>query len=382
MRYKKNRFMNILLYAQTGSCNIGDEAILCGAISLIKKCVPNSNLFISTSNSKLTEYFNPNIIPIKISFKRPLNLYNLFRIMNVYMNVGGQVINQRSVHKRFLFFMICKLLGVKIFHNSVGVNKMEGFKALLGKFICNFSSSFSVRDRKSYENIGNICRCKIKILPDTAFGISPQKINENRIDVFYKHECHKILDFQEGPIIGISIRDFGDHVDNSFYSYMINEISKFSKKVILEQKAKVIFFPMMQGTHNDLKICEKTANKIGLPEHIFIIRQLPRISELLLLFSKLDCMVGARLHSLILAFLQGIPVIALDHYWKIREFMKNINMEKYCLQDTKLEQLEYLYSNISKEYPKIKKIINYKRNMFKKQLEKEYEEIFRNLRMK
>jgi len=362
--------MKILMYSWTGNGNIGDEAILYATTKIIRKEIPSAKIFALTNNPISTTYFVPHVIPLQNSLK-PHKLLQNFYGKDAFFIAGGQIVHQKSIFNITLFSSLSKVFGSRVFVNSVGVHEIKGWKKMVAKYLSNICDSFTVRDERSLNNFKKISNNKIKLLPDPAFAIGPEDRCKDCKKVFRKYiKSQDICSNFDGPIIGISLREYGDNTNDS---YIRKNIVNFCRERIKQDNCKVIFFPMMQGVQNDFQICHRVAEEIGAPENVYVIDRQPRIPELLCLLHRLDCLIGTRLHSLILATTQYVPIIALSHYWKVEELMKTLGLEKYCLPDNNFgEKIGDLYELAMKRTDNLKRYNSNTCAKFWKNLRMEY----------
>jgi polysaccharide pyruvyl transferase WcaK-like protein len=124
--------------------------------------------------------------------------------------------------------------------------------------------------------------------------------------------------------VGISVRPWS--VD--YISELAAALNQFAEG----KKIKFIIFPMHQGSDEEISLQLK--KKLTAEAEICDLPPVP--GEALKAFSQLDLFVGVRLHSLIFALLNQIPLLALSYDPKIEGLMSELDY----LPLIKLEDLE------------------------------------------
>jgi len=346
-----NANARLLIDSWTGNGNIGDEAILYSVTQLIKSILPAATIFALTDNPTSTSYFNPDVIPVlRPPLKKVVRWIKLLDNVDGFFIAGGQMLHAKSVRRFCCSVLLARMLGVKTFANSLGVSSIE---SVCGKlFFDAFAKgtcSFTVRDALSQHNVvvnrGPFRSVKAGFLPDPAVSLTPEDRASDCERVFKQYGIEKVLRNSGGPLLGLLLRIYGD--DTDYYQYIIRNIATFLKKKIESDGARVILFPLMRGRfQDDLQICAQVAREVNNHNSLVVVDQQPTIPDLLCLFSQLDLLIGARLHSLILAISQHVPIIALGHYWKIEQMMQLIHLRHLYLADDNLEALNKMYEAV------------------------------------
>lgn len=75
----------------------------------------------------------------------------------------------------------------------------------------------------------------------------------------------------------------------------------------------------------DLKYAEEIANKIGID-----VKNIDSIEKLVDIYNKIFVVVGTRMHSMITAYTQEIPIIGLEWQSKISELFRYLNITEFC----------------------------------------------------
>lgn len=113
---------------------------------------------------------------------------------------------------------------------------------------------------------------------------------------------------------------------------------------------KIVLFSTEKEDYNTIDELEK-----GLPDVISAsYHTVDSDKDLLKMYSTFDLVIGTRMHSMIIAVSQNIPVIGLSWQQKVDEMFKNINLTNSCYG---IENLEDHLDEILEKSKKLLKII-------------------------
>lgn len=76
------------------------------------------------------------------------------------------------------------------------------------------------------------------------------------------------------------------------------------------------------------------------------VQYIESLDELLCFYQTQDLLIGTRMHSLIIALTQNLPIIAIAWQDKVSSFMRYVNLEKYCYSLNEVDSnMDRIYSN-------------------------------------
>ena len=163
--------------------------------------------------------------------------------------------------------------------------------------------------------------------------------------------------------IGMSIRPFGPMYN--FYgvwnnNILINNMADLCDHIIQKYNASIFFIPMVlkqrcKEYHTNLEaddeLSDRIVRKMKNKKSTIVIKDDYAPEDILALLSEMELIIGARLHSLLLATRVGVPVIAIEYAPKIEAFMRSIKRSEYSLNINELcaEKLRRLSDKALKE---------------------------------
>jgi len=339
--------MNFLLIGHGGCYNRGCEAIVRSTITMLQTAYDNPRVVISSldyENDKAIN-FGPNteVIPAfsdllwkrfsmdwfarqfyKLSSKDMIDELEFSPIVkhlknaDVVLSVGGDNYSNDYGYLDY-YLRLNKLV------NRFG-KKLVIWGASIGPFaednniyaiIENLSSAalITVRETASYEYLKNLGMDKnIKLVADPAFVLPVQKVTE--------FDLNKVF---ERPVLGFNVSPLLErYVDNN---NIIEECSKFLKKVTMDIGYTVMLIPHVMKNNNDSndymfmrEIAEKTNNK----NRVILLEPIYNAMQSKYIISKCSYFIGARTHSTIASLSAGVPTLSISYSLKSKGINRDI----------------------------------------------------------
>lgn len=337
----------IVLIGNYGSTNIGDEAILHGAIKRLYAENQDEKIIVFSCNPKYTKhsliktkYKDIEIIctiPTGIrSFLKSLFTGNIFnnilyikRANKVIFGGGGLLQDDdiKAIWIWFLKFLFCRVLNKNIEWRSISIGPIHyKISKKIISIIIKYSSYISVRDLNfKFDN---------KLLPfEQDYVLDLDLISDYNI-VYKKYNDHNI-------VIGISLRN---------HKYLTPDfICKITRCLNTIQKNYNISFmtlPFEIYNNDDRKILYKLQlPKITYVDNLYVYDMIKKMLQC-------DIIIGMRLHSIIFAQKLNIPYIPLIYANKINNFVSDIDNKYLKITDFNYEyftnKLHWILSNLNK----------------------------------
>lgn len=339
------KMKKIVISGYYGFENLGDEAVLAGIISLLKK--KNRNLEItvlSSSPEKTAERYNVKAVSrtslIQISYA--------LAEADLFISGGGSLLQDvtgsLSIPYYLGVFWLAKLQGVKSVFYAQGVGPLEKkWSQMLTAFTLNRFDFLGVRDTASKELLKEIgVKKQINVTVDPVFALY------NKVDVVRQKIKGEI-------VIGVSVRPWS--VD------YLEELAAGMNRYAEDYHCHYLLMPMHSGS--DEKTSQKLKELLTAKADIVELPKEPKLA--LKEFSNIDLFIGVRLHSLIFALLNHIPSLALSYDPKIEGLMDEVDyMPLIKLEDLQAEDIDekirYLHSQRYAFRNRLKGYINSKKS--------------------
>jgi len=326
--------------------NAGDDAIFSALLAALRSSIPGVlRIFVLTDNEKevgrkyrvdgaapLFEYYRPKNLPTVLGFLRRSDLV-------IYG--GGDLLNGDLTSLSFL--RMAKTLGVPVVCCGVGALPIENrVQRALARSTLSSLDLITVRDPESLRILTDlgVDRVPVKLTADLAFLLLPRLHDDPLTEVKGDNGA--------SMTVGINVRS-QDPMYN-FYSRwdegdFLDTITSTCNSLIQELDAHVIFLPMevcgrgKEYHHHifDDMLGRQVQQRIARKERFSMLGREYAPDELKGLLSRLDLLIAMRLHTLLIASDQGIPMVAFDYAPKLRSFMSSIGREEYLVPATGID---------------------------------------------
>lgn len=324
----------ILISGYYGFDNLGDDTVLFGILSAIRKLRPHTDIAVLSNQPKRTEELFG--ISAFDRWSMPVIVRELSRSDLLVMG-GGSLLQDVSSPRSVIYYLgivaLAKLLGKPVVFYAQGfgpINRLLSKRLI--RLIVNRVDLITVRDDKSHDDLKRLGVVKppIHVTADPALSIDTH--------LFPKEDGARILNefgvsrtSSEGnkPIAGIAIRNW-----NTSHPYL--EILAHACDNLVRRGWQVVFIPMQYP--GDVGVSEKVAAMMQEPS-VLLNRQFT-FRDISSIIANMDMIVGMRLHSLILAALYEVPFVPLSYDPKIDRFVHRFRRPQgERVTDVSLEKL-------------------------------------------
>ena len=330
---------DITLLGYYGYNNSGDEAILKSTLDSFRKIDPELTFLVFSKRPRETK---------KLYSVDSVNRFNLFKIIyslkrtRLFLAGGGSLIQDNTSTRSIWYYLtvlrLAKRLGTRtmLFANGIGPIKKSFNRRFAGK-VLNELQVISLRDSQSFNEIKALGINKPDIYVASDPAVLLETSDEIGVDELIKAENIPA----EKPLIGFSIRKWA----NLKYIDKIAEIADYCAE---KYDSHPVFIPMQYPM--DFDISQTIASRMKHPSSI--VKRVYSPDIILGLTARLNLMVGMRLHSIIYAATQCIPLIGLVYEPKVAAFLKEIDQPSAGYMDNLdtaeiCRQLDFIWQNQS-----------------------------------
>jgi polysaccharide pyruvyl transferase WcaK-like protein len=284
----------------------------------------------------------------------PPGYWKYFRNSNVILwAVGLDLQDDSSLAKLFylwVIFILYKLAGMKIYclFQGAGPLKTKPGRWLAARALSQVSL-FIARDPGTYSLIGNISPGTRKILAHDAIflpGFEQQAaeitVEENQLVDEY------IGDKSSGLVVGINIRQWF-HLTSRILPYQMNQaaymnqsqekmdqlihsMAEFIGKIQKKFKTRILLISAYQPSvvpwEDDLPWLEQLAKLFKVDDGVILTDKPLSMPQYYALMSRLDVMIGIRLHSSLIALRMGVPSLNISYTLKGRDILEYMGLGK------------------------------------------------------
>jgi len=301
-----------------GFNNSGDDAILKAIVNDFKTVDSNINIFALSKDPLSTEKnYSINAID-RFSFIKVLKaIYK----SDAFLSGGGSLLQDVTSTRSIIYYLtliyFAKLFKkpVMVYANGIGpINKK--INRYLTKHILNKVDLISLRDdnsKKTVEELG-VENKRVYVTADPVFSLQPTSID--KVNDILKNEDIPI----DKPLIGIAIRDWKNSKE------IIEVVSKTIDYIKQSYDVNVILIPMHYP--EDTNISEEVIAHCSTKA--YLLKEKYPVEDIMGIISKLELIIAMRLHSLIYAATQAVPMVGIVYDPKVEGFLDSIGLDTKC----------------------------------------------------
>jgi colanic acid/amylovoran biosynthesis protein len=365
--------MKVAILNTCSTLNRGDAAIVLGQISLLQKTCPGVQIAITSKTPALDRaFYDPLGVEVLAPFTPALSVYQgakrkvvegarsladgrnkkrliqTLRRSDLVLSCGGGYFYsyrrilpgttfwQNVIHARLATYLNKPLIFLPQSFGPFGsASAQKGVKRLLEKRnVLKVLAREEVSHRLLYRMLSKDQHSKIALCPDMAFYL------EGNID----------LDAIEGqpselpwPILAMNLREWtfpeaGDLASRrSQRQEYLDTLCIVARFFLQRYRGSVMVVPQALGpdpTEDDRGICLEFCRRLRerIPADGVVLFRNPATSSLtgfMELLSQATLLIGARLHSCILAFLAGVPAISLGYQHKSQGTLDMLGLGRF-----------------------------------------------------
>ena len=319
----------ILVSGYYGFKNSGDDALLKAMIEDIKRYKESPEIVVLSANPRET------MAKYRVKAINRLNPFSILKHMrkaSMLISGGGTLIQDATSTQSLLYYIMIirlalkKKLNVMLYSNGIGpLNNKSNIK--LAKKVLNKVDVITLRDPSAaneLEKIG-VTQPKVKVTADPVFGM----------DIANKEHGRELLEAFGVPanakrIMGVSVRRTKD--TNADFEKELAAICDYASD---KYGCYTVFIPMQPS--RDEQISRSIMQRMSAKSSIIDVRL--DVYDMISAVSALDLCIGMRLHSLIYATTNMVPLIGIEYDPKIKSFMDYAG-QKMCLSAKSLKSDE------------------------------------------
>lgn len=329
----------VLISGYYGFDNSGDDAILKAIVKDIKEYNNKINITVLSNNPSKTE---------KMYTVKAINRFKLGEILRAMKNTelfisgGGSLLQDVTSTRSLLYYLAIMKLAklckkpVMIYANGIGpINKK--INRFLTRKILNKVDLITLRDEASRQYIYElgIKNKNIHVTADPVFTLLPSP-KENIWEIFKNEKIPR-----DKKLIGISIRQWKKAGN------LIEAISDTIRYIIKTYDVNVVLIPMHYP--EDLEISLKIQEVVG-EEHSYVMKDRYSVEEIMGVIKELEIIIAMRLHSLIYAATQEVPIVGLVYDPKVEGILHSLgmdnmsNVEELVVEEL-IQNINYVWEN-------------------------------------
>ena len=344
------RNKRILISGYYGFNNSGDDAILKAIVKDFKKADDSIDIMALSNNPQVTE---------KVYEIKAVNRFKITEVIravkscDLFISGGGSLLQDITSTRSILYYLslmkIALLLKkpIMVYANGIGPINRKINRNFTRK-ILNKVDYITLRDensKKFLQELG-VNNKNIAVTADPVFTLEASE--EHKVNEIFKAEKIPL----DKPLVGISIRKWvGEDI-------LIDNLSKAIEYLITKYNVNVVLVPMHYP--GDLPISQKLIDSVNV-KGCYLISNKYGVEDIIGVIKRFRLIIAMRLHSLIYAAVEKVPMIGIVYDPKIIGILNSINMDKMCTvenlkYDKLVEYIDYLWENRDKLSTALKEV--------------------------
>lgn len=324
----------IVMSGYFGFDNSGDDAILKAIVKDLREQDPSVRIKVLSKDPSKTEQLCPVTSANRFKLREVISS---LRDAQLVISGGGSLLQDVTSTRSLLYYLALMKLAfilkkpVMIYANGIGpINKT--FNRRLTKWILERVDLITLRDKGSLDFVKSIGvkNDRIMVTADPVFTLNPAE--RERIKEILRIEG---IDTSR-QLIGISVRNWKN--DDA----LIQAVAKGTRRLIDDKSVGVVMIPMHYP--EDLEISERISDLSG-SNNCWTLKGKYSVEEIMGIIREMEIMAAMRLHSLIYAATQGVPMAGLVYDPKVKGFLDELGLDHYT--DVKSITSESFYKLVS-----------------------------------
>ena len=314
--YKETRVpqYHVVMSGYYGFNNTGDEAIMLSMHKNIQELGENYHITVLSNKPEETKEKYGIEAVYRFGMR---DVFHAIRKSDVLLSGGGSLLQDSTSTRSLMYYLsitvMAKLLRKKVMLYANGIGPVSGKRnRRLVKQVVNRADLITLREENSYEEL-----LSMGVNPKKCFVTADPAFTMNGIGA----EASRALLQAEGvpldkPILVVSVRKWKD---------MDKFICRFARMcdTIVEKYDRNIVFLGMQMP-NDIIVSEKV--RAQMKQKAYILKNNHSPYEVMGIISQADFILSMRLHTLIFAAKQQVPLIGFVYDPKIEYYLEKLEM--------------------------------------------------------
>ncbi|HHW55115.1 MAG: polysaccharide pyruvyl transferase CsaB [bacterium] len=306
----KDREPRVVISGYFGFNNAGDEAILTSMVGSLRRFVPRIQLTVISGNPALTAAQHQVKAVDRTDFP---GIIRALRQADLLLSGGGSILQDVTSSRSLFYYLgivvLAKLCGTRVMFFGQGVGPIRRpINRILTAFIANRVDLITVREAGSLETLQELGVAKppIHVTADQVFCLEPAPAD--RAEAILAREGVDL----DRPLVGISLRRWRDYQG---YKEAVAQAADWLAEVC---GAQIVFLPLQSPV--DIPVAREVAALMKEPA--VILEGDYSAQEFLAVTGRMDLIIGMRLHALIFAAVQGVPMVGIIYDPKVEDFLQ------------------------------------------------------------
>ncbi len=298
----------VVLSGYYGFNNLGDEAVLAATAGELRRRCPGVEIAVLSASPAETSRLHG---VRGVSRRNPGEILRVLRGCDLFLSGGGSLFQDATSWRSPWYYLSVLALARRLARRTaVYAQGIEPFRRASTRkavsFLLNQVDLVTVRDATSQTVLAEIGvrRPRVVLSADPSLLLTPEWS--------LSAEAEK-AGWGDGAVFGLALRPWGR-------GEAVRAAADAARIIAARRGVKWVLLPM--HLPGDLAVAETLAAHIGPGAIVLRTPMAPR--EMLALVGSLDLLVGMRLHALLFAAAQGVPIVPLAYDPKVEALVRDL----------------------------------------------------------
>ncbi len=308
------REIEVIVSGYYGFNNTGDEAIMLSMHENIRQMGKNYQVTILSNKPEETkEKYGIHAVHRFDIFE----VYKGLKKSDVLLSGGGSLLQDSTSTRSLLYYLSinawAKMMGKKVMLYANGIGPVSGQRnRWLVKQVVNRADLITLREENSYDELLSmgVQEKKCFVTADPVFTMEGITAKQSKALL----EAEGIP--MDKPFVMVSVRNWKDIAE------FLSKFASLCDEIIRRQERNIVFLCMQ--IPNDITVSERVRR--AMKEKAYILKHSYTPYEVMGMIREADFILSMRLHTLIFAAKQKVPLIGFVYDPKIEYYLEKLNM--------------------------------------------------------
>lgn len=325
----QTQIRRIVISGYYGFRNSGDEAVLLSILLALEEQGKSHGVKIQPIVLSADPAWTSQMYGVEsVRRMHPSDLLRALRSSDGLISGGGSLLQDATGTKTIPYYTgvmkLAQLLGKPTFAYSQGIGPVNRrWMDPLIRHVMRRSAYVSVRDTESAALLGRIGvpLDRIDVVPDPVMGLPLPAGVASAIGAGEQGQ-EQALRANEPPLVGVSLRRW--RADGADLARAAEALVALSKRMPV--RLRFLPFHTPSDTESSELVLERLRGRLGNGSTAELAAPSDDPQQMLLEVSRCDALFGMRLHALIYAANQSVPMLGLSYDPKIDQFLHRLGL--------------------------------------------------------
>ncbi|MCL6451769.1 MAG: polysaccharide pyruvyl transferase CsaB [Acetobacteraceae bacterium] len=320
----------VVLSGYYGFHNAGDEAMLRAILDALESRIPRLSVTVLSADPFHTRREHGVDAIGRMDLAR---IYSRLRQADLFISGGGSLLQDVTSDRTLAYYLgllsLARSLGRRTMVYGQGIGPLRSTVGrALARWVLDRVGLITVRDEASVQELVGlgVTRPRVVLAADPVLGLNLPRGPEEGARIL----AEEGVGADGRPLVGVALRPWPNA--RGFERVLAAAVDHLTQALGVEAVFLCLQLPQ------DLEVSKRVAALLRRPARVLHRRYGPH--QIMSILSRLELVVGVRLHALVFAAMMNVPFLGLAYDPKIDGFLHSLGMEPAAsLESLRLEDL-------------------------------------------